>query len=111
MMRNMVEEDLRETVEQDIERAGRKLKEHCLREGMCLCHGSCGNVLLLMEYNSDLQAVKDYDAYIRGKLLEDTYTFLAQERYNPGLMNGFGGVVYYLLKQYDKSLFNVLKLD
>lgn len=111
MMRRRVEEDLRETVEQDIERAGRKLKEHCLREGMCLCHGSCGNVLLLMEYNSDLQAVKDYDAYIRGKLLEDTYTFLAQEQYNPGLMNGFGGVVYYLLKQYDKSLFNVLKLD
>lgn len=111
MMRNMVKEDLKGVVEQDIERAGKKLKEQCLREGMCLCHGSCGNVLLLQEFDGDSQAVKDYDAYICGKLSEDTFTFLAQERHNPGLMNGFAGAAYYMLKQYDKSLINVLKLD
>lgn len=111
MMRNMVKEDLRGVVEQDIQRAGKKLKEQCLREGMCLCHGSCGNVLLLMDFDGNSQAVKDYDAYICEKLSEDTFTFLAQERYNPGLMNGFAGAAYYMLKQYDKSLINVLKLD
>lgn len=111
MMRNMVKEDLREAVERDIERAGRKLAEQCLREGMCLCHGSCGNVLLLAEYAGESQIVQDYDAYICGKLSDGGFTFLAQERYNPGLMNGFAGTVYYMLKRYDNTLFNILKLD
>ncbi len=111
MMRNIVKEDLRKTVERDIERAGRKLAEQCLREGMCLCHGSCGNVLLLAEYGGESQIVQDYDAYICGKLSDKDFTFLAQERYNPGLMNGFAGTVYYMLKRYDNTLINILKLD
>lgn len=110
MMRKLVGEDLKEMIEKDIERAAGKLKNGCLREGMCLCHGSCGNVLLLSEYDKDSRAVQAYDAYICGKML-DGYTFLPQEEYHPGLMNGFMGVAYYMLKRYDDNFINILMLE
>lgn len=110
MMRNRVEEDLKEVVERDIGRAAEKLEYRCLREGMCLCHGSCGNVLLLSEYDGDSRAVRAYDAYICRKMLQDD-TFLPQEDYHPGIMNGYMGVAYYMLKKYDNNFMNILMLE
>ena len=110
MMRNRVEEDLKEPVERDIERAAQKLLCRCLREGMCLCHGSCGNVLLLSEYAGDSQTVREYDAYICREMLKD-YTFLPQEEHHPGIMNGYMGVAYYMLKRYDSSFPDILILE
>lgn len=111
MMRELVREDLKEIIEKDMERAGRKLREQCLRDGMCLCHGSCGNVLLLAEYEGESRAVKTYDSYICEKLSADGFSFLAQERYNPGLMNGYLGAVYYAIKRNDITVPNLLILD
>lgn len=110
MMRSRVEEDLKGAVEKDIERAAKKLKRRCLREGMCLCHGSCGNVLLLSGYDGDSQAVMEYHAYICRSMLEG-HAFLPQEKYHPGIMNGYMGVAYYMLKKYDNNFMNILILE
>ncbi len=110
MMRNMVGEDLREVIERDIERAAGKLEHRCLREGMCLCHGSCGNVLLLSEYDKDSQAARESDSYICRKVMKGD-AFLPQEEYHPGIMNGYMGAAYYMLKKYDNRLMDILLLD
>ena len=50
MIYDWLGEDLRVIVETDIQKAGQKLKERALRDGMCLCHGSCGNLLIFSDY-------------------------------------------------------------
>lgn len=127
MIINKVSGKMKEQVETDIRRAGLKLAEQCLRDGLCLCHGSCGNILLLKEYLRYLQKTalseqdkkmyqalwqrtKQYDQYITEKLLAEEHPLLIQEELNPGLMNGVSGVIYYLLKCFDETIPNVLTL-
>lgn len=68
-------------------------------------------MLLLAEYEGESRAVKTYDSYICEKLSADGFSFLAQERYNPGLMNGYLGAVYYAIKRNDITVPNLLILD
>lgn len=107
--------EIKELLEQDIQRAGDKLSGACLREGMCLCHGSCGNVLLLLEYEQrakkGVAEGNKYDGYICGELQKALFQFLPQEYFNPGLMSGMSGIVFYMLKRHDNTLPNLLFLE
>lgn len=104
-------------MEPDIKRASDKLIEKCVREGMCLCHGSMGNLLMLREYckyakneMADLHRWKNV-SYVYAKMKGSASHLLPQERYNPGLMSGYAGMGYALLAIYDEGLADVLCLE
>lgn len=108
---------LRDIMEPDIKRASDKLIEKCVREGMCLCHGSMGNLLMLREYckyakneMADLHRWKNV-SYVYAKMKGSASHLLPQERYNPGLMSGYAGMGYALLAIYDEGLADVLCLE
>ena len=93
---DIVKDDLKDVVHRDIERAAVKLEEKWMREGLCLCHGSCGNLLMLKkyaDYMEDQEMKKRILAYT-GQLayLIEKGEWLLQEQYNPGLMNGYTGI-------------------
>lgn len=137
MIKGKVDGGLLNVIENNIEQAGSKLVQKCLRDGMCLCHGSCGNLLLLMEYEKHKRTentyifsaaderkpvdkeekeklhriIQGYDNWIMEKLTDENFELLLQERYNPGLMNGYTGIAYYMLKRYDDTIFDILKLE
>ena len=93
---NVVKDKLKDVVCRDIERAVSKLEDKWMREGLCLCHGSCGNLLMLKKY-ADVMEDKEMKKRIleyAGQLasLIEKEEWLLQEKYNPGLMNGYTGV-------------------
>ena len=104
-------------MEPDIKRASDKLVEKCAREGMCLCHGSMGNLLMLQEYCKYIknETAKRYKwrnvQYVYEKLKGGPSQLLPQEKYNPGLMSGYAGIGYALLGIYDDKLADVLCLE
>lgn len=78
-----------------VEEADKALKyaeKHKAREGLCLCHGECGNNLIFNKFDCDKtdRKYRKIEDYNQG-------TILAREWYNPGLMNGLAGIGYYLL--------------
>ena len=117
MIYEWVKDDIRGSVENDIQKAGRKLGGEALRKGMCLCHGSCGNLLMFMDYvkfskwQRDLRMEEWFGRYILHRLRKDGFELLLQEKNNPGLMSGYLGIAYYMLKKYDKGMINILKLE
>lgn len=108
---------LKNIMEPDIKRASDKLVEKCVREGMCLCHGSMGNLLMLQEYCKYIknETPKRYKwrnvQYVYERLKGGLSQLLPQEKYNPGLMSGYAGIGYALLGIYDDKLADVLCLE
>lgn len=84
---------LKEVVEKDMKCAYKKLKENWRRDSISLCHGSMGNLWILEEYEKRMD-IKAGSRNIPAKKIKD---ILPQERLNPGLMNGYGGTLLYLL--------------
>lgn len=86
----------RRRIETDIRRAYKKLKEYWRRDSWCLCHGICGNLWILeraYEYLGEEEGrCWDYP-------VQETVRLLPQERDNPGLMNGYGGTLLYLIQK------------
>ena len=86
-------DEIRENIHKDIRLASDYVQKKWQRGELCLCHGECGNLLMLRRY-------------IKWKGKEErTYTnwkenmVLTKEWYQPGLMNGYTGIGYYLLLQ------------
>ena len=96
---NLKNELWRGRFEKDILRAAEKLKGYWKRDSWGLCHGICGN-LMILEKATGKQLWPDGEIRI-----------LPQEQINPGLMNGYGGILYYLLKQEIPALPDVLGLE
>lgn len=90
---NACTNEWKELMRRDMERACKKVKDYWLRDSYCLCHGTCGNLWILKEARKIMGEDKEtvpYDA-------ADHVRLLPQEEINPGFMNGYGGVLYYLL--------------
>ena len=86
----------RERFDKDINRAYRALKKYWIRDSWSLCHGNCGN-LWILELADD--KIKDFEAenYIN---IPQGFNLLPQEILNPGFLNGYGGIVYCLVKKH-----------
>ncbi|PWJ47969.1 type 2 lanthipeptide synthetase LanM family protein [Faecalicatena contorta] len=102
-----VVEDLvwKERFKKDILRAYRILKEYWRRDSYSLCHGTYGNlwILEIAEQNMLRYGILERNSET-GRLdeewdIEGAVKLLPQERMNPGLLNGYGGILYYLLRR------------
>lgn len=89
----------RSRFEKDILRAAEKLNGYWKRDSWSLCHGICGNLMIL-------EKATGKQLWPNGEI-----QLLPQEHINPGLMNGYGGILYYLLKQELPALPDVLGLE
>lgn len=83
-------------LEKDMRRAYKKLKECWRRDSWSLCHGICGN-LWILEKASEILGEKD-EIFGSGLAWEEV-RLLPQEKENPGLLNGYGGILLYLLQK------------
>lgn len=90
--RDAVTQEWKERMKRDIVRAGKKTADYWKRDSMCLCHGTCGN-LWILERASEITGKACGKQYAAGKL-----HLLPQEKLNPGFMDGYGGILYYMLK-------------
>ena len=69
-----------------------------VRDGMCLCHGNIGNLIILGKISRYMNraeindAIKNLYKYILSELEKDLTPQMPQERYNMGVMNGLAGV-------------------
>lgn len=84
----------------DIKRAYKKLKEYWKRDSDSLCHGNCGNLLILKiaqekmkEYGISVEIEWDVEL-LKGELEKEIVHLLPQEQINFGFMNGYGGILY-----------------
>ena len=75
--------DWKERLGKDILRAYEKLKQYCRRDSWCLCHGNLGNLCILQTIERNLNI----------EIFNESVTLLPQEEYNPGLMDGYGGII------------------
>lgn len=86
---------------EDIIRAYEKLRAYWKRDSWCLCHGICGNLWILecgaKLLGEELNIKADYNINL-----------LPQETLNPGLLNGYGGILYYLLCEGQEEFPDVL---
>ena len=100
-----------EKVTDDILRAYKKLKQYPYRDSFCLCHGTYGNVWILEDALNKCDLIQK-GAEDEEMILEDmSIKLLPQERLNPGLMNGYGSVLYYLIKRQGYDVPDVLRLE
>ncbi len=79
-----------ERMKNDMECAYEKVRGYWIRDSYSLCHGTCGNLWIL---NQAAKIMGDTPIQYN---VADHVKFLPQEEINPGLMNGYGGVLYYL---------------
>lgn len=80
--------------EKDIARAYEKMKRYWKRDSWCLCHGKCGNLWILEKAESF------YGLEFSGegeRVLGESVRLLPQELINPGWMNGYGGILGYII--------------
>lgn len=84
--------------------AYKKLRHYWKRDSWSLCHGNCGNlwILELAEHFFEKEGIVDHaDNFMTEKMKQicflDEITYLPQEILNPGLLNGYGGCLLYLL--------------
>jgi len=86
----------RNRFEKDMLRAYKKLKEYWRRDSWCLCHGICGNLWILEKASEILGDKEEISSNypVWGK-----FCLLPQEKENPGLMNGYGGILLYLIQK------------
>lgn len=87
--------DLEDIVKRDRRRAFEKVWKYPVRDGLCLCHGTCGNLMILKECGKKQEAGKIEQYVIRRVLVEET-KMLPQERVSFGMMNGWGGIAGFL---------------
>lgn len=97
------EEEWKQKLKEDIKKAYGKLERCWKRDSWCLCHGTYGNLWIL-----------ECAAEIMGEKLEinapaDIKLF-PQEMMNPGLMNGYGGILYYLLREKTDKIVKILEI-
>ncbi|XCP83819.1 type 2 lanthipeptide synthetase LanM [Roseburia hominis] len=92
---------MKSDMERDILRAYKKVKECWLRDSWSLCHGICGNLWILemaekeiREYGIEEERMISGRRKIGKKML-----LLPQEKMNPGFMNGYGGMLYWMLQR------------
>lgn len=83
-------------LETDMRRAYKKLKEYWRRDSWCLYHGICGNLWILEKASEVLKREKELCSNYCAQ--KEVY-LLPQEKGNPGLLNGYGGVLIYLLQK------------
>ena len=81
-------------IETDMQRAYRKLKECWRRDSWCLCHGICGNLWILEKAS---EVLGEGDIMYRRYFQREEVRLLPQEKVNPGLLNGYGGVLLCLI--------------
>ncbi len=102
-----------EKILRDVKRAVKKLASQGYRKGMCLCHGSSGNLLILKEY---LKYFKDEETEkICQKMQMQICSFvwenlMLQEKYNCGIMSGYAGIGIMALQPYGNISGNILSL-
>lgn len=88
---------MQKRLEGDILTAYRKLAGYWKRDSWSLCHGSCGNAWILKLAESALGQPAG-EAGVPEILADgEQISLLPQEKLNPGLMNGYGGMLLYLL--------------
>ena len=75
-----------------------KLSNNWKRDSYTLCHGNCGNIWI-MEYIKKQMNISDEEIYEHAKETMGEIYLLPPETINPGMMNGYGGILYYLLSQ------------
>lgn len=89
-------------IDADMKKAILRVKKSYLRNTLCLCHGVCGNLLILEKY------LKQYPDPEVEKICKDGYCYVCnnfssqnlkiiQEKYGVGLMTGYSGILLYLL--------------
>lgn len=92
-----IEEPERRKCMEEIFRAFSCMDNRKSRMELCLCHGECGNNIILREFietiGRDVAIIKPYN------ICENK--ILTKEWYNYGLMDGIVGIGYYLLLQYE----------
>lgn len=97
----MEENKWRTRLKQDIQRAYSKLKYYWKRDSYCLCHGTFGNswILDLTEKEMTKYGITEIVQRKTGDAVnfKNRITLLPQEQMNPGLLNGYGGILYYLI--------------
>lgn len=108
-IRGAEQETIAKELEWDIIRAYSKVKKYYERDSLCLCHGTLGNLWILQKCQKQYYP-EEYEC----KILENIKVqLLPQEKLNFGLMNGLGGMVYYLLKLKEEKckMVNILMLE
>ena len=74
-----------------------------MRETLCLCHGGCGNFLILDKYfrlYKDavvLDICKEGPEYVANRVVRGSGVEM-QKEYGVNIMNGHAGVLFYLLQ-------------
>ena len=107
-------------IDRDISRAVKRVKQAYMSNSYCLCHGVGGNLMILEQY---LDYLKDMDkrdsaldeSYVNSEYVEteslckmirdDLAEYilkdeqeLLREKYGMGLMTGYGGIIYSMMK-------------
>lgn len=107
-------------IDRDISRAAKRVKTAYMRNSYCLCHGVGGNLLILEQYLDFLKDMAmgdcapdescDTSEYVETeslcKMIRDDLTEhilndkqeLLREKYGMGLMTGYGGIIYSMMK-------------
>ena len=91
------DESIREELKRDIIRAYQKLREYWSRDSWSLCHGSCGNVWIMKRTKKIVEKIVNQENLPDVFYGQEEISLLTQERLNPGLRNGYGGILLYLL--------------
>lgn len=83
----------KERLKNDIERAYRKTEKYWKRDSWSLCHGAGGNLWILDIADRVLEKEQ------KNRMDIDEFRLLPQERLNPGIMSGYGGILLYFLEK------------
>ncbi len=94
----------KERLERDIARAYAKLKKWWKRDSWSLCHGNYGNLEILKKGAE----VMGEDIEIK---IKSTPCLLPQEEFNPGLLDGYGGILYAMECKENTKKLELLGLD
>ena len=88
--------DSRDARQEEREEKYQKLKNYWKRDSWCLCHGICGNLWILEIAEEFLGKEKtNYQKIVESSDIQ----LLPQETMNPGFWNGYGGILYYLIRK------------
>ena len=77
----------------DAEKAYEKTRSYWKRDSWTLCHGCAGNLWILEIAERVLKKKRERRSVF------DNVKLLPQERMNPGFMAGYGGILFYLLRE------------
>lgn len=109
---NSLEEKWEKRLSEEIKIAYQTVNQYLARDSWSLCHGICGNlwILEMLELVKEGKYGSREESSVKktgdGRILYgNEINLLPQEMINPGIMNGYGGILYYLLhrKEMEKS--------